>query len=214
MMRLAAFLLVTSFSYAAEYPVMHRHLRRDQPGTLSIDKEGVRYSETKLDKKKPHDYRWGWNEIQKLVLASDRVEITTYKDLKWLADRDQSLVFSGKHLETAYPLLRDHLPRRMVAEIAVDGFNVVAEIPAKLLDGRGGFNGTLKIGADVVVFQSGNAQGSHTWNLDEVENISSLDPLELTIASLGTDYRLQLKKPLPDGLYNSLWRKLNVRRTH
>jgi hypothetical protein len=212
--KFAVLLWVTSLAAAAEYPVTHRHIRGDEPGRLIVEDGGIRYTEAKLHKK-PHDYKWGWNDIQKLELEPDRIEITTYKDVPWLGGRDRRFTFFGTNLESTYPILRERLPRRLIPKIAVNsGLDIVAEIPAKRLEGRGGFEGVLKIGEDRLVFQSESQGGSHTWNLDEVQNISSSDPLELTIASLGTDYRLQLKQPLPEGIYNALWRKLNVRRTH
>jgi hypothetical protein len=134
--------------------------------------------------------------------------------VKWLAGRDRAFVFSGKDLDSSYPTFREHLPRRFVPEVALNLHGALTTVAAKRIEGRSGFEGVLKFGEDLLVFQSEGPRGSHTWNLDEVENISSSDPLELTIASLGTDYRLQLKQPLPEGVYNALWRKLNVRRSH
>jgi len=211
---LAAGLLVASVALAADYPVTHVHVRRDQPGELQMESDGIRYTET-TKHKNPHEYRWTWNDIQKVVLQPDSIEITTYKDVKWLAGRDQRFLFRGKGLDAAWPLLRDVLPRRVVADIAtLTPAPPLLELPAKRLEGRGGHEGTLRIAADSIIFESATSSGSHTWLLKEVENISSSDPLELTIASLGTDYRLQLKQTLPEAVYNDLWRKLNVRSNH
>ncbi len=78
------------------------------------------------------------------------------------------------------------------------------EAPAKLLHRTGGYNGTLKIAQDVVVFQS--ARGSRTWRLSDIDNFSSAGPFELTVTSLDAETRFQLKQPLPEDRYNDLWR--------
>lgn len=197
---------------AAEFPVRHVHLKKDQPGTLTIGKDGIRFAEQAG--KHPHVYEWPWTRIQRLELSPARVTITTYEDVRWQAGRDRGFRFTGQGLDAAYPLLREHLPRRFVPDVARMDFEAGARYPAKRLEGRSGHEGVLLAGADRLVFQSESANGSHTWIVSEIDNISSSDPMKLTILSLGTDYELQLKQPMPEADYNALWRKLNVRSKH
>jgi hypothetical protein len=204
---IAAFTVTAS---ATELTVGHAHLRRNRPGVLTVDADGIRYVESV--KKKPHTFRWAWDSIQKVALSSERIEITGYRDRKWLAGMDERETFSGTGLEVLYSTLRQHLPRRLVPELARTDFEVQASFPAKKQDGFGGSEGVLLLGRDRLVFRSDARRGSHTWILEEVDNISSSDPLQLTVSSLGAEYRLQLKKPLPETVYNELWRRLNVRR--
>jgi hypothetical protein len=210
---IGSMILLSTVLAAADFPATHVHTRRDGPGVLTIDENGIAYKETDRHKK-PHDYRWAWNDIQRLVLAPTAIEITTYKDIGWQFGRDREFSFRGKDFTPAYDLLRGRLQLRLIPEIALPVTSPLAEIPAKRLDGLKGCEGSLLIGDNQIVFKSDTPDGSHTWILPEVENISSSDPLELTIASLGTDYRIQLKQPLPEFVYNGLWRKLNTRRTH
>lgn len=206
-------LLLAIPALSTDYPVTHAHLRKGLPGTLTIDAAGIRYTETKQHKK-PHAYTWKWNDIQRIVLSPLTIEITTYQDVKWLAGRDLAFTFRGHGLDTAYPLLTPYLPRRVSPELATTGFTPIATFPAKRLEGRSGHQGTLLIGDERIVFQSDAPLGSHTWIVPEIDNISSADPLEFTIASLGIEYRMQLKQPLPEALYNTLWRKLNTTKGH
>ncbi len=205
-------LLAVSAAAAAEFPVTHMHLRRDRPGVLFIDESGIRYTETEKHKD-PHEYRWAWTDIQKLTLTPDRIEIVTYKDVKWLLNKDREFTFLGSKLDAAYDLLRGQLPRRLVAEVAV-ATAADDKLLARRLEGRTSYTGTLLFAQDRLVFASDTPRGSHTWIWTEVENISSVDPMELTVSSLGTDYRIQLREPLPQELYDSLWRKLNIQRSH
>jgi hypothetical protein len=188
-------------------PVMHVHFRKDAAGSLEVTEAGVSYKETKRAKK-PHDYTWTWNDIERLTLYPDRVEIVTWKRNRPILAG--TYTFKAKDAEALYPLFREKLPRRFIPEVARTDFEASARLPAV----RDGQEGTLLVGADRLVFESEGAKGSHTWVMGEIENVSTADPLELTISSLATDYRLKLKQPLPEGLYNDLWRKLNIRSTH
>lgn len=209
--RLSCLVVLTSFVVgAAEFPVEHVRLGRNESGVLEINNDGIRFEQARH----PHSYLWKWDDIQRLALSPDRIEITTYKDVRWLAGRDRKFSFTGENLTAAYPLLRDALPRRFVPDVARTDFEPAGKYPAKRLEGWGGHKGTLLIGNDRIVFVSEDDDGSHTWMLYDVENVSSSDPLKLTVASLGEEYRLQLKNPMPEAVYNGLWRKLNVRRTH
>lgn len=212
---IATLLLAFTAAQAADFPVTHVHLRRDEPGKLSIGADGVRYTETKVPKKgELHDFFWDWTEIQKLTLTPERIEIQTYEDAKWLLNRDRVFTFKGEDLDAAYPLLRDNLPRRFVPEIALETAPD-AKLLARRLESRNkGYTGALLFAQDRLVFRSDTPAGSHTWIWDEVDNISSTDPLQLTVSSLGTDYRFQLREPLSNDLYNRLWRKLNTQRSH
>jgi hypothetical protein len=202
-------LALAQFAAAADFPVSHVNCTHDRPGTLSVTADGVEFKETKRQKH-PHDFHWTWNDIQRLTLFPNRLEITTYKDVKWLLGRDREFTFTGKDLDAAYPLLHGPIPRRLVAEIARTAFEVTQRLPAKRLEGRAGFEGTLLFGPGRIVFESETLRGSHTWMIEDVDNVSTSDPLELTVSSLGTDYRLQLKRPLPESLYQSLWRAVNL----
>ena len=185
-------------------PVTHVHLRRDAPGNLEVTGAGVSYKETRRAKK-PHDYAWTWNDIERLTLYPDRVEIRTWK--RRLPHVPATFTFRTKDAATLYPLFRDKLPRRFVPEVARTDFEASARLPAV----RGRREGILLVGSDRIVFQAEGTKGSHTWVIGEIENVSSADPLELTISSLGADDRLLLKQPLPEGLYDELWRKLNIK---
>jgi hypothetical protein len=198
--------------HAEDFGAKHVHLHGSEAGTLTIDDSGVAFKESKLQKH-PHEYRWAWDDIQLLTLSPDHLDILTYKDVKWLLGRDQAFAFTGIDLDRAYPTFRAHLPRRFVPEVANLDFDVREKIPAKRLEGRSGWEGELLFGPDQIVFHSAAEHGSHTWILEEVENVSSSDPLELTISSLGRDYRMQLKRALPEALYSELWRRLNVGRS-
>lgn len=199
-------------SKAADFPVKHlRPGRHAERGQLSIQAAGIDYAAEKAARQ-PRHLHWTWNDIQRLVLSDERLEIVTYKDVKWLAGRDRHFLFAGSGLSQSYELLRDRLPRRFVPRIARMDFRPLATFPAKWLEGRSGHEGTLLIGADRLVFQAEGRGGSETWILGEVDNISSSDPMEFTIASLGAEYRFQLKQPMPESVYDGLWRKLNTRR--
>jgi hypothetical protein len=83
------------------------------------------------------------------------------------------------------------------------------EVPAKLLRGFAGADGTLRAGPDRIVFDSAKASASRTWRYGDVSNISSAGPFEFTIVSLDGGARFQLKQILPEDRFNDLWRRIN-----
>jgi hypothetical protein len=76
----------------------------------------------------------------------------------------------------------------------------------------------LEVGTDAVVYRSADKAGSRSWRYEDVDNISSSGPFELTITTFERDradygsrkgFTFQLKRPLDEAKYNDLWLRLN-----
>lgn len=192
------------------YAVRHKHLRNGGEGTLSFTAEGVSFRES--GKNAAHSRQWRYEDIQRLELGHDELRILTYEDSKWRLGRDREYVFDRLPQATAaqlYPNLYARLDQRFVARLADTYVEPLWETPAKLLRGFGGFDGTLRIGPDRIVFESAKAAASRTWRYVDVSNISTSGPFEFTISSLAGDARFQLKQALPEDRFNDLWRRIN-----
>src|SRR5207302_1412618 len=92
------------------------------------------------------------------------------------------------------------------------------EIPVKHLLRFGGDEGVLQAGPDEIVYQSGNQAESRTWRYQDIENISSSGPFQLTITTFERakthygnlkGFNFELKQRLEEAQYNDLWRRLN-----
>jgi hypothetical protein len=214
---IAAFALAPALAQALDFPARHEHLRKYCSGTLSITERGVSYGENGK-KEHPHAWTWGWDDIQQLDLAPDRIRLLTYQDSRWKLGADREYEFRGKDFESAYALLSDGLGRRFVAELADNGIDALWQIPVKHLTRFGGNQGTLIVGRDRIVFKSVRKDDSRTWRYADIESISTTGPFQLTLttferawAHYGSrkDFNFQLRSPLEEARYNDLWRRLN-----
>ncbi len=205
----AASLIFVATLSAQEFAVRHDHLRKGGEGTLRFTAEGVTFEEA--GKKASHSRAWKYAEIQRFDLSPERLRILTYEDVRARLDADREYVFSALPKDmarTLYPLLSRTLDQRFVARIAnpVGGQEVLWTSPAKMLHGRAGANGVLRVEPDQIVFESDSA--SRTWRYSDVHAITTENSYELTVVSLDSETRFQLKTSLPEERYNSLWRRI------
>jgi hypothetical protein len=202
---------VASPLFAQTYNVRHRHLRQGGEGVLTIGETFLSFEEA--GKQARHSRRWGYDDIQELVLAPDTLRVVTYEDQRWELGRDRVYVFDRLPAELAgntYPMLAKRLDQRFVAALADERVVPAWQTPAKLAHGREGSHGLLLFGSDQVVYKSTGPGESRTWRITDLENVSSSDRFDLTIATHERDFRFQLKQPLPEIPFRQLWRRVNL----
>jgi len=85
----------------------------------------------------------------------------------------------------------------------------LANLTAKLLLGRSGSNGKLKVAADHIVFDGRESGESRTWKFSDINNVTSSDPFELTISTVEGENRVQLKTALTEDRYQDLWLRIS-----
>jgi hypothetical protein len=209
---------LTAVAQAKTFQVRHQHWRKGRPGTLVVAENAISFGE--YEKKLDHSRQWKYEDIQQLTLTPAGLRILTYEDQKWRFNRDREYVFDQLPADFAvevYPLLRDRLEGRFVAEIADPDVTVVWKALAKLHQGLGGAEGAILFGDDRVVFEAGKDH-SHTWRYGDIDNISSSGPFDLSIMTrersawyrgTPTEYHFQLKEAMSEDRYNDLWRRLN-----
>jgi len=191
-----------------KYEVRHEHARKGGEGVLVFDPDGVYFEES--GKKKEHSRRWQYHEIQQLELSPARLRILTYEDARWQLGRDREYTFDHVPENMAaelFPVLSKRLDQRFVAAVADPAVVPLWTIPAKMLSGRSGSSGLLKMGADRIVFESKGA--SRTWRYGDIQGITSEGPHQLSVVSLDRETRFQLQRALLEGQYNSLWRRIS-----
>jgi hypothetical protein len=213
--------LAAGVSQAAEfrYEALHDHLRKSGPGTLVIDDKGVSFKE----KRGKHAWQWGYDDIQQLRLSPERLEVLTYRDNKWKfgADRAYEFKVAGDGLKAAHPFLKNRLDQRFVAVLADTQVKAIWQIPVKHRLRFGGSQGMLQFGNEAVVYSSNKRNESRTWRWDDIENITSSGPFDLTITTFERarshygdrkGFNFQLKQPLEEGRYNQAWQRVNQRK--
>jgi hypothetical protein len=234
-LRLAVVLAVaaTAWGQVLEFDVRHERALRDHPGRLTIDERGVAYQQVYTAKqqakiakgKKPpklESARWDYQDIQQLWIAPEKLVIVTYKDRKWFLGVDREFEFFLTNREQsftrAYDLLKDRLDQRFVAALPDPGVDAVWELPVKLLGTFQGSEGMLQVGADRVVYKTAKKNQSRTWRYEDVENVSTSGPFQLTLTTYERakthygslrGFNFQLKQRLDEKRFNLLWRRLN-----
>jgi len=121
-------------------------------------------------------------------------------------------------LENGVVNLANRMDQRFVAAMADSSFSPLWRGKAKHLTALGGSNGVVLISANAIVYEADAPGSSRTWRLQDIENVSTTGPFDLTISTFereGSNYgshrtfRFQLKEALPERTYNELWRRLN-----
>ncbi len=186
----------TAWSAEIKIPVRHEHLRKGCAGALTVDEKAIRFAGPK-----GHAWTWEYQDIQELKLAPDSIHLLTYAD--------RAFDFTGEMPGGLYALWKDRLDARFVAEMADPEVAPVWQIPVRHRGRGAGSQGILNIGGDRIVYQTQRKDDSRTWRFDDIRNISTAGPFDLTITTLEKEFRFQLKQVLNEAKYNELWRKLN-----
>ncbi len=190
-----------------ELKARHDHMWKGCAGSVRIDGEGVSYSGAP-----GHDWSWKWQDVQRFELSPLRLRVVTYQDNRWELGRDREYRFDllpGQAVDAAYAFLRDRLDQRFVARFADPSVQPLWEAPAKRLARIRGSEGTLLAGEDRIVYRTTAPEQSMTWRYADIDNLSSSGPFALTLTTLEDEYNFQLKQPLDEALFDSLWRRLN-----
>jgi hypothetical protein len=221
---LTGWLLLAPAAFGQEqysYQAWHGHSRpphikkAGETGALTISESGVSFQA------KPHSWTWAYQDIQQLKISDRTLTVLTYNDNKWMLGADREYRFDlarGKTFENAYPFLRSRLDQRFVAAMPTNVSNMLWEIPVKHLLRFGGDQGVLQAGPEEMVYKSAKDGQSRTWRYQDIENISSSGPFQLTITTFERakthygnlkGFNFQLKRPLDEERYNQLWLSLN-----
>jgi hypothetical protein len=208
-------------SVTAQIPpieVRHKHAVKAGDGELRFTDASVSFAEK--GKRQKHSREWKYGEIQELVLRPDRLQIRTYNDIGWQLGRDREYDFellSTERIAEIYPFLRARMDQRLVVAIAEPVASPLWQVNAKLLEGRGGSQGTVVVGEDHIVYKCERPGEARTWAINDIENVSSSGPFDLTFTTFERsasfygnrrEFRFQLKEALPEARYQALWQRI------
>ena len=226
-------LAATAWGQGLQFDVRHERALKDHPGRVTIDDLGVQYEQVLTAKqqakatkgKKPPKLeraRWDYHDIQQLWLSPEKLVILTYKDRKWFLGVDKEFEFylTGKDqsLTGIYERLKSKLDQRFVAALADAQTLATWEMRVKLLGTIQGSEGVLQVGEERIVYKTDKKGGSRTWRLEDIENVSTSGPFQLTLTTherAKTQYgsmkgfNFQLKQKLDQQRFDLLWRRLN-----
>jgi len=192
--------MLAAAAHAAQFPAAYKK----HAGVLTVDESGVSYAGAKAQR-----WSWKYQDIQRLTLSPDRVAVLTYRDNPYLLGADRRYEFTGKIPALGlYDLLKGRLDQRFVAALAETTFPVRFSVPAKHLLPITGSEGALLFGADAIAWSTASKDDSRTWRYQDIANISSSGPFDLSITTLEKTFHFQLKQPLAESRYNELWMEI------
>lgn len=203
------------------YEARHHHWRKYGTGSLVVSERGVLFQEAGKKQKIKHTLKLGYQDIQELKLSPNKMTIVTYKDRTWRLGMDQQYEFSlpsGQSFNGAYAFLKNRLDQRFVVALADPEFQPLWEMPVKLLGRIQGSEGILQAGSDRIVYKTDRWEQSRTWRYEDIENISTSGPYQLTLTTYERakmhygslkGFNFQLKERLDERRFNLLWQRVN-----
>lgn len=202
---------------ALDFPARHNHWRGGCAGILTLDAGGAAFRQVGA-KKQPHQWRWSWDDIQRLEIGDDRrVRVRTYRDSRARLGKDveyEFLLDGSPDLAPAFELMRTAADARLEARLAAAGAKLEWELPAKRIRKTGGALGVLRVFEDRLVFAADKPGESRTWLDPDIAVLSSSGPLHLSVtaAGRGETYEFQLRQSLSPERYERLWLRLEAPR--
>lgn len=203
------------------FDVRHDHWRGSGAATLVVGEQTISFQEQNKKGEVRHTGEWRYSDIQELKVSPETLTVVTYKDRKWRLGADQEFKFSlapGPTFEAVYPLLKDRLDQRFVAALSEQPALTLWEVPVKRLGTIRGSEGVLRVASDRIVYSTDQEGQSRTWRYQDIDNISTSGPFELTVTTFERSQRhygsrkafnFQLKQPLEEAKFDHLWRRLN-----
>lgn len=206
--------------------VRHDHWRGECKGVLSMTEQGLSFTEVQPKKKAADLHQWTWpdDEIQELIVAPGEVTLFTYVDSSWTklgVDRGYRFSVPASRAEELSTMLRERLQPRLIVRFAEPVDPLLWEVPVKRIGAIKGSQGRLLVGDNRIVFESAENGSSRTWSYDDIENVSTTGPFQLTIATYERDrsqygsihaFTFQLKRPVDERRYDDLWLAVNQRK--
>lgn len=146
-------------------------------------------------------------DISQMTVSPERVDIR---------------LFSGRKLRLKFPhneakareiiaAWRPLLDNRLVAALPAAPTEVEWEVPVQLKRLLPGPQGVLRFTKDTIIFATDARGQSRIWRYDDIDNISSADPFELTISTHERHHRLYnftLKQRTDQKRIDAIWRRL------
>lgn len=225
-----AFLSGVLMAAELRFEVRHERVWKDHAGVLTVDDTGIGYQQalTEEQKKKQPEtppkiesVHFDYQDIQELWLSADKLVLVTYIDRKWFLGIDKEYKFFSvdeRPLAEAYSMLKEKLDQRFVAALPDPEATPLWEIPVKLLGFIQGSEGILQVGPSRIVYKTERKGTSRTWRHQDIENISTSGPFQLTLTTFERskihyrslkDFNFQLKQRLDEKQYDLLWKQLN-----
>lgn len=221
------------------YKVSHDHAIGKGKGELRITDTGIEFKSEDKDEER-HSRTWRDEDIKRLSISRAKLRVTVYeasripliprkapftdgKAIRRGAERDY--VFRLREGEMTPEVVKQLLARfhRPIETSVLPGNEaesgrLLFEIPVFHRHRVGGKSGWLRAYEQFVVFNAGDTDNSRFWRYANIRDIGQLGRYQFEIATWegqfgvdGKSYVFDLKRPLAEAEYESLWAKVYAR---
>jgi hypothetical protein len=205
-----------AFAQEFSLPVRHNHVIGSCTGELIITRDGVEYRATNKD----HARKWTYTDIRMITLVSPReVKVLTYEQsgkLKLGQDRTFDFrVLKGEVPPALSDFLLGHVTRPLATSFLTSEESAQFAIPVRHRHRVGGEQGTLKIYAGGVSYESEKSESSRRWRWTDIQSISRPGPYKFSITTYEPKFggptktfNFDLKERMDDSVYDYLWARI------
>jgi hypothetical protein len=205
----------TALAEEFTFSVEHNHLVGSCKGDLIIGADAVEYRTSH----KKHARKWTYADIKMINLDSPtKLEVLSYESrlMKMGGDRTfQFKVVKGEVPKEASDFLLSRVSRPLATSFVKSEEKGQFEILARHRHRLGDCEGTIKILANRVVYESARPENSRLWRWSDIQGISRTGPYQFSITSyepkLGgptKTYNFDLKERMSDAAYDYLWTRI------
>lgn len=197
------------------FPVEHDHTFKSCKGDLIISTEGVEYRTTHRE----HARKWTYTDIKMIQLVSPRqIKVLTYESRRLKLGRDETFEFKVLKDEVnkeVSDFLLARVDRPLATSFVESEEKPAYEIPARHRHTFSGEQGTLKIYADGVAYESGREKSSRRWRWTDIQSISRMGPFQFAITTYEPKFggptktfNFDLKERMEDAVYDYVWTRI------
>lgn len=221
----------------ATYQVAHDHAIGEGRGELRITESGIEFKGEGKDEER-HSRQWRDDDIKRLEISRNELRVVVYEAARIpiiprkvpFSGGGKAVSFGSEHdylfrlssAEITPEVVRTLMARfkRPIATTVVpredeEAGKLVFEIPVFHRHRAGGESGTLRVYEDRVVFNAEKTGHSRYWRYPDIRDIGNLGRYQFEIATYegqvgadGKSYVFDLKRPMTEAEYESLWKKV------
>lgn len=199
-----------------KFQVEHDHLYKSCKGELIINREGMEYR----TENKEHARKWGFTDIKMIKLESPKeIEVISYESSRKTLGQDKTFEFKvleGEVTKEVSDFLLARVERPLATSFVATEERPQYEFPVRHRHRFGGCQGTLKIYADRVIYESDKQENSRYWRWTDIQSISRLGPYQFGVTTYEPKfggptktYNFDLKEQMDEAAYDYLWARVH-----
>ncbi|MBS1806629.1 MAG: hypothetical protein JST84_00385 [Acidobacteria bacterium] len=225
-----------SIQVIATYQVAHDHAVSTGKGELRITDTGIEFKGEDKEEAR-HSRAWRDEDIKRLAISRHELRVTVYEAAplpiipRKAPFTDGKAIRTGTEHDYVFRLREGEITPEVVQQLLTrfhrpietgvlpgnetEAGRLLFEIPVFHRQRAGGKSGWLRVYEQYVVFNADDTGGARFWRYADIRDIGQLGRYQFELATwegqLGVDgksYVFDLKRPMTEAEYDSLWKKV------